>query len=162
MYSHKHYFQGTTNEILGHSHRYYGESSEALNLAGHFHEISGCTTKDDQGHSTIDQKHCHSLSGNTYPNNIVPIARTNFTLQESRIIGEYLGIDWSHSPFDVSQFRTGLGVELEHGRRDIATNVTDDDPITTGKIALAHLNEFPDYYMRLAKLEREAKAFWQK
>ncbi|HHY26166.1 MAG TPA: hypothetical protein GX523_05340 [Desulfitobacterium dehalogenans] len=78
------------------------------------------------------------------------------------IIGEYLGIDWSHSPFDVGQFRIGLGVELEHGRRDATTNVTDDDPITTGKIALAHLNEFPDYYKRLAKLEREAKAFWQK
>jgi hypothetical protein len=184
--SHEHYFQGTTNEILGHSHRYYGESTEAPDLAGHFHEISGCTTKDDghrhynnvfsgpaivvpgghihsyQGFTTIDQKHYHSLSGNTYTNNNVPIARTNFTLQESRIIGEYLGIDWSRSPFDVGQFQTGLGVELEHGRRDATTNVTDDDPITTGKIALAHLNEFPDYYKRLAKLEREAKAFWQK
>lgn len=184
--SHKHYFQGTTNKILEHCHRYYGESSEAMNLVGHFHDISVCSTKDDghrhyinvfsgpaievlgghihpyQGFTTIDQKHCHSLSGNTFANNYVPIARTSFTIQESRIIGEYLGIDWSHSPFDVDQFRTGLGVELEHGRRDAVTNVTDDDPITTGKIALAHLNEYPDYYKRLAKLEREAKAFWQK
>ncbi len=186
MYSHKHCFQGTTNKTLGHSHRHYGESSEALNLAGHFHEITGCTTKDDghrhynnivsgppieipgghihfyQGCTTIDQKHRHSLSSNTYTNDNVPIPRTSFTLQESRIIGEYLGIDWSRSPFDVRQFQTGLGVELEHGMRDPVTNVTDNDPIATGKIALAHLNEFPDYYERLTKLEREAKAFWQK
>jgi len=56
----------------------------------------------------------------------------------------------------------GLGVELEHGTRDMSTNVTDDDPVMTGKIALAHLNEFPDYYTRLYKLEKEADAFWKK
>ena len=53
----------------------------------------------------------------------------------------------------MEQFRLGLGVELEHGRRDPATNVSDDDEVTTGKIAWAHLTEFPDYYMRLAKME---------
>jgi hypothetical protein len=52
----------------------------------------------------------------------------------------------------------GLEVELEHGLRDPRTNVTGDDPILTGKIAWAHLNEFPDYYTRLAKMEREAEA----
>jgi hypothetical protein len=51
----------------------------------------------------------------------------------------------------------GLEVELEHGRRDPATNVTGDDPILTGKIALAHLNEFPDYYTRLGRMEAEAE-----
>lgn len=56
----------------------------------------------------------------------------------------------------------GLGVELEHGTRDPSTNVTDDNPIMTGKIALAHLNEFPDYYTHLANLEKEADAFWKK
>jgi hypothetical protein len=54
----------------------------------------------------------------------------------------------------------GLEVELEHGRRDPATNVSDDDEIITGKIALAHLNEFPDYYTRLEKMEAEAEAYW--
>ena len=83
---------------------------------------------------TTIKKHCHFFSGNTFINNYVPIARSNFTIQESRIIGEYLGIDWSRSPFDVGQFKTGLEIELEHGRRDVATNVTNDDPITTGKI----------------------------
>ena len=46
--------------------------------------------------------------------------------------------------------------ELEHGTRDPETNVTDDDLSQTGKIALAHLKEFPDYYSQLAALEAEA------
>ena len=83
--------------------------------------------------------------------------RTNYTAEEARRIGDEIGIDWSSSPFDVEQFRTGLGVELEHGTHDPATDVTGDDPITTGKIALAHLNEFPDYYTRLEAMEEQAK-----
>jgi uncharacterized protein DUF5661 len=80
-----------------------------------------------------------------------------FTAVEARRIGEQVGIDWQTAPFDVEQFRIGLGVELEHGLHDPATNVTDDDPVVTGKIALAHLNEFPDYYTRLERMEEEAK-----
>lgn len=83
-----------------------------------------------------------------------------FSADEARAIGERVGIDWASSRFDVEQFRMGLGVELEHGRRDPATNVSDDDEITTGKIARAHLNEFPDYYTRLAKMESEAEQYW--
>ena len=86
----------------------------------------------------------------------------SFSEDEARAIGEAIGIDWTASPLDVAQFRMGLEVELEHGRRDLATNVTDDDEITTGKVALAHLNEFPDYYTRLAKMEAEAKSYWAK
>jgi hypothetical protein len=80
-----------------------------------------------------------------------------FTAKEARSVGERIGIDWEAAPFDVEQFRMGMDVELEHGLADLATNVTDDDPIFTGKIALAHLNEFPDYYTRLEKMEEEAK-----
>lgn len=78
-----------------------------------------------------------------------------FTIQETKEIGEKLGINWSK--FDVEQYRMGLDVELEHGLVDSHTNVTNDDPIVTGKIALAHLNEFPDYYTRLDKMEKEAE-----
>lgn len=88
------------------------------------------------------------------------MAKKNFTSQEAKSIGEALGIDWTK--FDVEQFRMGMDVELEHGARDPHTNVTDDDPMMTGKIALAHLNEFPDYYTRLDKLEKEAEAYWEK
>ena len=51
----------------------------------------------------------------------------------------------------------GLDVELEHGLHDPVTDVTNNDPVLTGKIALAHLNEFPDYYTRLARMEEEAR-----
>jgi Protein of unknown function (DUF5661) len=78
--------------------------------------------------------------------------------EEARSVGEEIGIDWETAPFDVEQFRIGMEVEFEHGTHDPATNVTDDDPIVTGKIALAHLNEFADYYVRLQKMEAEAEA----
>jgi hypothetical protein len=83
-----------------------------------------------------------------------------FSQDDAKRIGAAVGIDWTTSRFDVEQFRMGLEVELEHGRRDAATNVSDDDEITTGKIAWAHLNEFCDYYTRLAKMEAEAEAYW--
>ena len=81
--------------------------------------------------------------------------RKHFTAEEAGEISEALGINWSQ--FDVEQFRMGLNVELEHGLVDPRTNVTHDDSIMTGKIALAHLNEFSDYYTRLEKMEREAE-----
>ena len=83
--------------------------------------------------------------------------RKSFSADEARLIGEQIGIDWSTAPFDVEQFRRGMDVELEHGLHDLLTNVTDDDPVVTGKIALAHLNEFPDYYTRLEQMEEQAK-----
>jgi hypothetical protein len=82
-----------------------------------------------------------------------------FSSEESKTIGEKLGIKWDR--FDVEQFRRGMDVELEHGRVDGLTNISDDDPLTTGKIALAHLNEFPDYYDRLDKMEEEAEEYWE-
>ncbi len=87
------------------------------------------------------------------------MSKQSFSVEEAKLIGGQLGLDWSK--FDVEQFRMGLDVELEHGTRDGRTNVTNDDPTTTGKIALAHLNEFPDYYTRLDKLEKEAETFWE-
>ncbi len=85
--------------------------------------------------------------------------KREFTAEQAKNIGEKLGIIWDK--FDVEQFRMGMDVELEHGIRDPHTNVTNDDPLTTGKIALAHLNEFPDYYTRLDKMEEEAEEFWE-
>ena len=82
-------------------------------------------------------------------------ATKHFTIEQARAIGDKLGIDWNR--FDVEQFRMGLDVELEHGLHDPSTDVTGNDPILTGKIALAHLKEFSDYYTRLEKMEREAK-----
>lgn len=83
-----------------------------------------------------------------------------FTTDQAKQIGEKLQIDWSK--FDVEQFRMGMDVELEHGTVDPWTNVSNDDPLITGKIALAHLTEYPDYYTRLEKMEDEAEAYWEK
>lgn len=87
-------------------------------------------------------------------------AKPHFTADEARAAGERIGIDWTTSRFDVEQFRMGMDVELEHGTQDLGTNVTDDDVDVTAKIARAHLNEFPDYYSRLAVMEAEAEAYW--
>jgi hypothetical protein len=84
----------------------------------------------------------------------------HFTAEQARVTGERIGIDWATSPFDLEQLRMGMDVELEHGTRDLATNVTDDDVTATAKIARAHLNEFPDYYSRLADMEAEAETYW--
>lgn len=84
--------------------------------------------------------------------------RRGISERKARKVGEELGVDWTR--FNPDEFRRGMQVELEHGRRDPATDVTGDDLLLTGKIALAHLNEFPDYYDRLARMEEEARAFW--
>lgn len=83
-----------------------------------------------------------------------------FTAQEAKAVGDELGIKWDK--FDADQFRRGMDIEFEHGTRDPWTNVTNDDPIMTGKIALAHLNEFSDYYDRLEEMEEKAEEFWDK
>ncbi len=83
-------------------------------------------------------------------------AKRSFTTAEALAVATELGIDFEALGCDLEQFRMGLGVELEHGLRDPETDVSGDDPIVTGKIALAHLTEFPDYYTRLAVPKREA------
>jgi hypothetical protein len=83
-----------------------------------------------------------------------------FTLEEAKDLGSKLGIEFKN--FDAEQFMDGINVELEHGARDPETNVTNNDPLLTGKIALAHLKDFPDYYSRLKKMEKEADEFWNK
>ena len=88
------------------------------------------------------------------------MAKKKFTKTQAKALAEELGVDWSK--FDVEQFWMGVNVELEHGTANLHTNVTNDDPQLTAKIALAHLTEFPDYYTRLDKLEKEADAFWSK
>ena len=84
--------------------------------------------------------------------------KRKFTIEEARKIGDQLGVD--RGEFDFEEFRRGLEVELEHGLIDPVTNVTNDALPLTGKIAWAHLKEFPDYYTRLDKLEAEADEFW--
>ena len=78
---------------------------------------------------------------------------------DAKKIGSELGIRWNDVNLD--EFIIGINVELEHGTRYPETNVTNNDLILTGKIAWAHLKEFPDYYSRLEKLEKEAEKYWK-
>ena len=92
---------------------------------------------------------------------VTPVKKS-FTREEALAVATELGIDFTALKCDLEQFRMGLDVELEHGLRSPKTNVSGDDWNITGKIALAHLKEFPDYYTRLAVLESEAAAAKQR
>jgi len=83
-----------------------------------------------------------------------------FNKSDAIEIGKGLSINWDDVSLD--EFTKGLNVELEHGSRHKETNVTDNNGKLTGEIALAHLNEFPDYYTRLHKLEKDAKKHFDK
>ena len=86
--------------------------------------------------------------------------RKQISVEEAKLTGKRLGIKWDK--FNIDQFKIGMEVELEHGTISKLTNVSNDYLLTTGKIALAHLNEIPDYYTRLLKMEKEAKKQTQK
>ncbi|MDE2026056.1 MAG: hypothetical protein KGJ07_06175 [Patescibacteria group bacterium] len=76
-----------------------------------------------------------------------------FTTEEAKTVGDILRIDWNK--INLEDFRVGMNIELEHGTENPQTNITNDDPLTTGKIALAHLRERPDYYKLLVELEEK-------
>lgn len=81
------------------------------------------------------------------------------TLQEAKIIGDKLKINYDTIP--LKEWKYSLEVELEHGKYNKRTNVTKNDLVKTGKISLAHLLEFPDYYKRLRKMEEKANKYWE-
>lgn len=67
-----------------------------------------------------------------------------FEIEDILKVAKELGINFTK--FSLQDFITGINIELEHGKVNPLTNVTNNDPLITAKIALAHLNEFPDYY----------------
>jgi hypothetical protein len=87
------------------------------------------------------------------------MTKKSFTAEEAKEVGDKLGVKWDK--FDVEEFRKGMDIELEHGTISPDTNVTDDDPLKTGKITLAHLREVRDYNTRLLKMEEEGEAYWE-
>jgi Protein of unknown function (DUF5661) len=89
---------------------------------------------------------------------IAHMIRTHFTAAQAEAVADMIGVDLVNEGIALEALRRGMEVELEHGSRDARTNVTDDNPFITGKIALAHLLEMPDYYERLAVMEQEAES----
>lgn len=67
-----------------------------------------------------------------------------FNINDAYYVAKVLGVTFTH--YTPEEFLDGINIELEHGTINPKTNVTNDDLITTAKIALAHLNEFPNYY----------------
>lgn len=67
-----------------------------------------------------------------------------YNLQDAIYAASILNINFDK--FTPEEFLSGINIELEHGKENIKTNVTNDDLIMTAKIALAHLNEYPNYY----------------
>ena len=82
------------------------------------------------------------------------------TNEIARKTASSLGLDLKKYPLTLWKF--ALTIELEHGRRNDLTNVTNDDMLTTAKIALAHIKEYPDYYQRLKIMEQDAEKYWKK
>ncbi len=82
----------------------------------------------------------------------------SFTIDQVRHAAGAIGLDFEKAAFTIDDLAAGMEVELEHGMRDPRTNVTDDDPVLTAKIAWAHLLEMPDYYERLEEMERAAES----
>jgi len=83
--------------------------------------------------------------------------KKHYSENEARDVSSKIGINWDLVGFDLAQFTAGMNVEAEHGAHDPETNVTNDDPVITGKIAWAHLKEINDYYDRLEVMEKEAE-----
>ena len=81
-------------------------------------------------------------------------------LEKAEVLSEDAGVilaevNTKGMQIDPEDFRQGLEVELEHGIRFEDANVTNNHPILTGKIVLAHLKESLDYYKRLEVAEIE-------
>jgi hypothetical protein len=83
----------------------------------------------------------------------------DLTLKKTKEVGDEIGLDWSI--IDLGEFRQGIKEEMEHGSEyGAASKVHDDDYVISGRIALAHIIEVPDYYQRLETLETEAGELW--
>lgn len=83
-----------------------------------------------------------------------------FNRQTALRLANILRIDLRVVP--IKEWQYGLNVELEHGYMYEESNITNDDPILTAKIALAHLLEYPDYYKRLKRMEEQAEKYWSR
>ena len=111
----------------------------------------------DNGNYSTQYQYSTTGIPHRYRNNSSSTRVKTFSKEEAAAIALLLGIDFNKSKFDLDEFWMGVNTELEHGKIFTQTNVTGDDPIITGKIALAHLNEFPDYYKRLKCLRKKQK-----
>lgn len=84
--------------------------------------------------------------------------RKQISSEEAQRIGESLHLDWDR--IDLEQFRQGLMGEVDQANMDPETGRTYDSILLSGKLVVAHMQEFPDYFTRLEKLKAEADEHW--
>ena len=82
--------------------------------------------------------------------------RTQISAAEAERVGECLQIDWEQ--VDLEEFRQGLMGNHKPGDIDPETGLAYESVLLTGKVVLAHMDEFPDYFTRLAKLKEEVRS----
>jgi len=85
--------------------------------------------------------------------------KTSFSLNESTLIGDKLNLNWLS--ISKEDWNLGMNIELEHGLRNPITNISNNNPLILGKIALAHVIEIPDYYRRLHEMEETGQKKWK-
>jgi hypothetical protein len=146
--------------VLGVNYVHYYNNFPYMNQYPNY--SNNCTNFTHLSNRNLLNNYPTRFTTNNIASNSLNRGRTSFSKEEAAAIALLLGIDFTKSKFDLDEFWMGVNTELEHGKQSSQTNVTGDDPLITGKIALAHLNEFPDYYKRLKVLEKEAKAYWNK
>jgi hypothetical protein len=83
--------------------------------------------------------------------------RKQISIDEAKRVGESLHIDWDQ--VDLEEFRQGLMGNHKEGAIDPETGLTYEDVLLTGKVVLTHMEEFPDYFTRLAKLKEEVDEY---
>lgn len=86
----------------------------------------------------------------------------HFSKEEALRVARLLCVNVNSPCFDLDEFWRGMNVELEHGTVDPLTNITNNDPLTTGKIVLVHVNQLPDYYTRLEQMLRDGREYWRR
>lgn len=82
--------------------------------------------------------------------------RKHISLDQARRVGEAMHLDWEQ--VDLEEFRQGLMGDCKEDI-DTETGLAYQDLLRTGKVVLAHMQEFPDYHFRLAKLEAEVDEY---
>ena len=83
--------------------------------------------------------------------------RKQISIDEARRVGESLHLDWEQ--VDLEEFRQGLMGNHKPGTIDPETGLAYEDVLLTGKVVLEHMEEFPDYFSRLAKLKEEVDEY---
>ena len=84
------------------------------------------------------------------------MVKRHFTLEKARILGDNLAVDWAR--VDLENFRLGLNIEFDRSLKSQDAIISEEDPFLAGRLVIRRLRESPDFYPRLAQLDRGSDA----